>query len=284
MTRNLHQSSGYKQAVQVGCGQCMDCRLERTRQWAVRITHEASLHASNYFITLTYKDAPRSLDHEHFQLFFKRLRKKFAIWDPSIASWVPRYFMCGEYGDKHARPHYHAAVFGLLLPDLQVYSDAQGIKLYTSKILSDLWTHGFVTVGQVTYESASYVASYCTKKITGKNAAEHYTRTDPDTGEIYELAPEYARMSLKPAIAKPWIQKYTNDVYSYDHVVINGRSQKAPRYYDKHLELTNPQLLTTLKLSRQLKGKQTNSENHPSRLQQRKIYTQSKFKLKSRKL
>ena len=41
------------------CGQCIGCRLERSRQWAMRCMHEASLYKNNCFITLTY--APEKL-------------------------------------------------------------------------------------------------------------------------------------------------------------------------------------------------------------------------------
>ena len=42
--------------VEVPCGQCIGCRLERSRQWAMRCVHEAQLHRDNSFITLTYDD------------------------------------------------------------------------------------------------------------------------------------------------------------------------------------------------------------------------------------
>lgn len=57
----------------LACGQCIGCRLERARQWAVRIMHEASLYNVNSFVTLTYANAPVSLVHRDYQLFQKRL-------------------------------------------------------------------------------------------------------------------------------------------------------------------------------------------------------------------
>ena len=36
------------------CGRCIGCRLERARQWAVRIMHESKMHDTNCFLTLTY--------------------------------------------------------------------------------------------------------------------------------------------------------------------------------------------------------------------------------------
>jgi hypothetical protein len=40
--------------LKIPCGQCIGCRLEYSRQWAMRCHHEASLHIFNSFITLTY--------------------------------------------------------------------------------------------------------------------------------------------------------------------------------------------------------------------------------------
>ena len=47
----------------VKCGQCIGCRLERSRQWATRCMHEASLHDCNSFVTLTYDEAHAPVDH-----------------------------------------------------------------------------------------------------------------------------------------------------------------------------------------------------------------------------
>ena len=32
--------------LQLPCGQCVGCRLERSRQWAIRCMHEAQMHTS----------------------------------------------------------------------------------------------------------------------------------------------------------------------------------------------------------------------------------------------
>ena len=68
-------------SVTISCGSCIGCRLERSRQWAVRCMHEAQLYRDNCFITLTYSDLhlpeDGSLHVKHFQDFMKRFRKKF---------------------------------------------------------------------------------------------------------------------------------------------------------------------------------------------------------------
>ena len=70
--------------IDLPCGQCIGCRLERSRQWAIRCMHEASLHEKNCFITLTFSPeylATRknewSLDYHDWRKFMCRLRKRF---------------------------------------------------------------------------------------------------------------------------------------------------------------------------------------------------------------
>ena len=76
----FNKRDGYEDKPQsIACGQCQGCRLERSRQWAVRCLHESKLHADNCFLTLTYSEEhlPRdgSLHIKHVQDFLKRLRK-----------------------------------------------------------------------------------------------------------------------------------------------------------------------------------------------------------------
>ena len=50
--------------IKVPCGQCIGCRLERSRQWAIRCVHEASLHEANSFITLTYSQTVKTQENK----------------------------------------------------------------------------------------------------------------------------------------------------------------------------------------------------------------------------
>lgn len=42
-------------------------------------------------------------------------------------------------------------------------------------------------------------------------------------------------MSLKPGIGSTWLKRFGREVYPFDEVIMNGRPQKPPRYYDKKL-------------------------------------------------
>lgn len=223
------------QPVELPCGQCIGCRLERSRQWAIRCVHEASLYERNCFVTLTYDNEhlPKdgSLDVRHFQLFMKRLRKEFS--DQRI-----RFFHCGEYGETFKRPHYHACLFNFDPGDKVLWSVRDGVRLYTSENLSELWSQGFVTVGDVTFESAAYVARYITKKVTGALAESHYVDISPSGEVLAERKPEYITMSRRPGIGKGWYEKYGYATFPSDFVVMRGMKMKPPKFYAGLFELS----------------------------------------------
>jgi len=248
----------------IPCGQCVGCRLERSRQWAVRCVHEASLHEDNCFITLTYNNESLpedgSLNKKHFQDFMKRLRKKYK--NKKI-----RYYHCGEYGDKNFRPHYHAIIFGLEFDDQKLFTVNNGEKLYTSEKLEKLWPFGFSTIGTVTFESAAYVARYVMKKVNGKNAKNHYERVDSNTGEIYSLVPEYNTMSRRPGIAAGWFDKYKDDVYPSDNIHLREKTFRPPKFYDKMYEHLMPNEMEKIKKQRMINMQKHATDNTSERLE-----------------
>lgn len=248
----------------VPCGRCIGCRLERSRQWAIRMMHESVMHEANSFLTLTYDDehlpVDGSLVRPHFQDFMKRLRSH-------LAPHRVRYYMCGEYGDQTHRPHYHAVLFGHdFLSDRVFYSGEAEKRLYISPKLNELWGHGFCTIGEVTFESAAYVARYVMKKVTGEKAAEHYEVCNPETGLITQVEPEYSTMSLKPGIGQAWYDRYRDEVFPNDYVIIRGRKMRPPRYYDTLYERSSKSALEGVKQSRRVKGKAYAHDNTTDRL------------------
>lgn len=248
--------------IKVPCGQCIGCRLEYSRQWAIRCMHEAQMHEENSFITLTYDEdnCPhnRSLDVTHFQKFMKRLRK-------AIAPEKVRFFHCGEYGEEYARPHYHACLFGYDFPDKVLWKVVRGNRIYVSDLLADLWGQGFATIGDVNFKSAAYVARYATKKITGDARRDHYLVVDQH-GEIHERKAEYATMSRRPGIGQPWLDKYESDVYPRGYVVVNGRRVRPPKYYDDKFELASVEAARSMKGLRVRKAKMFSHDQTPDRL------------------
>ena len=232
------------------CGNCIGCRLEYSRQWAVRCYHEAFIFKENCFITLTYNEEnlPKdgSLKKKELSNYIKRLRRKI---EPKQI----RFFGCGEYGTKGTnRPHYHLCLFGYDFPDKEIIRSrsfnmrngkTRGGKthnLYSSKMLQTSWKKGFTTLGDLTFESAAYVARYVTKKITGPLEADHYKGKQP----------EFALMSRMPGIGKYFFEKYMSDIYPKGFITVKGVKQKAPSYYDNLYKKLYPERFEELKKQR----------------------------------
>lgn len=265
------------------CGQCVGCRLERSRQWAIRCVHEASLHKDNCFITLTYAPehlpSDNSLNYRDFQLFMKRLRKRFP--ESKI-----RFYMCGEYGENFGRPHFHACLFNWNFPDRKLFfTSKHGDKVYRSDTLEELWPFGLCSIGEVTFKSAAYVARYIMKKVTGKGAFKHYHQVDDD-GVARETprTPEFTKMSLKPGIGADWLDKYKSDVYPHDYVVINGKKVKPPRYYDKKYAESDPFDNDELEFHRFSRAREKLHDNTPERLAVREDVLRAKLSILKRNL
>lgn len=266
--------------IKVPCGRCIGCRLDRARDWTLRILHEQKAHGgvNCHFLTLTFDDdhlpKPPSIDVEHWQLFAKRVRNTLGPF---------RFFMCGEYGDLTGRPHYHAIVFGLVIPDLKWWTTRKQMDVYTSEKLEALWGQGRIEIGSVTAQSANYVARYSLKKVTGDPASLHYRWVDPDTGEEHELQPEFCNMSRRPGIGATWYNRYHTDFHVHDFAIKDGAKTSIPRFYDK-LAKKQGYDVEELKQYRAIKAQLKFEHNTPERLADRETVARARANLTKRTL
>ena len=195
--------------IRCSCKQCIGCRLENSRQWAVRAVHEARSSSSAYFVTCTFDDyhLPRdkSLSKKFHQTFMKNLRREYG-------SGI-RFLGCGEYGELHGRPHYHYILFNIDFDDKIFRFRTDGYNTYTSSRFAKVWKYGMHLIGEFSFDSAAYVARYIVKKQTGKDAPSHYK------GRI----PEFMVASNRPGIGAKWLEDHGEECYSNDYVVINGK-------------------------------------------------------------
>ncbi len=256
------------------CGQCVGCRLDHSREWAVRCMLEAKEHQFNWFVTFTYDDEhlkpllfnhPYEIDTNTGEVkkyqkyanlcpkdmtdFIKRLRmhwKRNHDWDGI------KYFLCGEYGSLNGRPHYHAIIFNLPIYDLKksVLMKSRSGKglLYESMELSSLWNKGIVAIGEVNFQTCAYTARYILKKHKGADR-EYYEQNG--------IVPEFVRMSLKPAIAKKYYDEHKDDIYKNDVFYMTDKDNKVfackpPSYFDKLYDVDNPDVLQHLKEVRKI--------------------------------
>jgi len=220
------------------------------------------MHKVSSFVTLTYEDpkVDPCLRYKDFQLFMRYLRRKCG---------PTRFFMCGEYGEQNLRPHFHALLFGQGFPDRKVC----GKDLYRSATLESLWTHGFSSVGDVSMQSAAYVAGYALKKVNGDLASRRYSRVDLRTGECVQVIPEFGRMSLKPGIGYRWFQRYYRDVFSCRDGVVQrgGNVIPPPRYYMNLLADVDPSMCSGVEFDRIMNAGKFELDRTPERLATREL-------------
>lgn len=253
----------YNDWQEIPCGQCINCRLDYSRQWANRCALEMKYHKVTQFVTLTYNDenlpskrlhdfvdpitgevsdiTVHSLQKKDFQDFMKELRYYYP--DNKI-----RYFAAGEYGSESARPHYHAIIFGLDLNDLTFYKTVrQGGQIYNyynSETIQKAWKNkGFCVITQATWETVAYTARYCTKKLNGEMK---------DFYDVFQIEPEFVLMSRKPGIGAQYFDDNYKDIFNHNEIVISNlkgsRTVAPPRYFKKALEKLEPEWYNDIKL------------------------------------
>lgn len=160
-------------------------------------------------------------------------------------------------------------MFNISFGDRVSLGEKNGREYFTSPILEEVWQNGHVQVGELNFESASYAARYCLKKITGVLADEHYMKVDAD-GVARWVQPEYISMSrgrpcgihrslsldcgvCEGGIGWRWYKKYGQDIFPWDEVPVAGKGvlRKAPRYYMDLLAKHDETLVEKVKEMRQ---------------------------------
>ena len=293
--------SELNEELQLPCGQCIGCRLDRSITWAARCMHEAQMHDESQFITLTYETLPNpegSLKPSDFTKFMKRYRQELnrGINRNNKKFIKLRYYHGAEYGEEIdgikvplGRPHHHACIFGHQFPDREIWDETEGIITYTSEQLSKIWGLGFVTTQDLTIGNAAYCARYAMKKVTTSQQSEekyhaHYERTCPITGEIKTLQPEYSTMSRKPGIGKDWYDKYHSDIFPHDTTIYKGKNIKTPRYYEQLLREVDEKTYDLIKSRRKESALLHGADSTPRRLKAREKVKQLTYNQLKRKL
>lgn len=280
------RQDGYSdRPVEVPCGQCIGCRIQKSQEWAIRCMHEAQMHEFNCFLTLTYNDANKPKDgsvHPSVMTkFMKDLRNKYG-------SGI-RFFGCGEYGDEDWRPHYHIILFNHEFGDKYLWEVRRENPLYRSSSLEQLWPYGYSTIGSVTMQSAAYVARYTLKKVTGDVADDHYAWRNSD-GDVFHRNPEFVSMSRggrtgQNGIGETWLRKYAyTDAFVHDFVILDGKKYPVPRFYQKRLQEWEEERFRKNRAARKRRAIARAGDNSPARLKVREKVLKARLDHKSREL
>lgn len=274
----------------VPCGRCVECRLARSREWALRIMLEMEYcPGTSWFCTLTYDDdhlpqlVPRvcadtgvviwqhALVPEHFTNFIKRLRQKlvdhglqrtysFDTFSGDHFDVGLRYYGCGEFGEQSLRPHYHICLLNCDLPDIVPFGVSKsGEMQWFSSFLQECWKDpkdgslmGRTALGKVTPQSAAYVARYIMKKQLGSSRREDRAAEREAFGDSFQ--DEFVRCSRRPGLGRAYFEEHSSDIYRVDAVYRKlsdfKTEMKPPRYYDALYDLENCARMQEIKTMR----------------------------------
>ena len=255
---------------EIPCGQCLECRMSKSREMTQRAFHEASYYKDNWFLTLTYDDQKlkdedliKSINPVTFQSgifininmhevsdFLKRLRSRIAYKTGHLGV---RAVYCSEYGPLHGRAHYHVNLFNCPIPDLKVfkkeYVGGKSYFYYTSDIVSECWGHGNIVLVPFCYETAAYVSRYILKKQNGKNRAAYEEACQ--VAGVQPMHNESVQYPTRPGLGRQFYEDNRDLIYEYDGVILpNGHQAKPARYYDKLFDLDHPEEMEKIRASR----------------------------------
>lgn len=258
--RNMIDRNGhiYGEKLSIPCGQCLGCRLEYSRQWAIRCALEAKQWPENYFVTLTYDpehvpirehaqfdpDTGEVMEHNavmtlrptDLQKFIKRLRTNFMR---EYGHTGIRFFACGEYGSQNDRPHYHLILFNCPFEDLKLDHVQDGFAYFRSAMLEKTWPYGMSIVTEFTYQTAAYVARYMLKKHKGRDR-DYYDRKG--------IEPEFTRCSRRPGLGREYYETHKGEMYDWDNLFLSIGDGKVlqttpPKYFDRLMAEDDPDTL-----------------------------------------
>lgn len=204
------------------CGKCAACLITRRQEWTFRLLLELREYEYSYFITLTYDDShlPEggNLLKRDAQLFLKRLRKRVGKF---------RYFLCGEYGEKYGRAHYHAIIMSKEDFNLEFGTDKKGQIVIVNSAFHKAWSLDNRSIGIVDVavipgredqrRIASYVAGYVLKKLGVE-------RED-------SLEKEFTLMSRKPGIGFKQLSGIVSAVERYSTKPIEAGGENESILY-----------------------------------------------------
>lgn len=220
----------FKQRAQsvFDCGTCYFCRKKRALELASRCVLHSSLYKENAFLTLTY-DEKRTTYHNNFEYSdvqtFKKLMRQH-VW----RKYKKRIeiFNVHEYG-KNGKKHWHLICFGHNFAtetdrdgkpiERSIQSIKSGNKLFTSPVLSRLWTLGFATIGDVSEASALYTAQYAQK--------------DTKNGNLTNGKKSHSHHS---GIGKPYFIRHYKQILGLGYVPLNENKMPVPRSWLRHAD------------------------------------------------
>jgi len=198
------------------CGKCPSCMKRRTSGWSFRLIKEGERSETALFVTLTYdtkyvpltKNGFMTLNKRDIQTYMKRLRK---LSDKKL-----KYYVCGEYGSKRDRPHYHLIIFNSNPIDVEKAWSYYKAGIGNVPI-------GSIYIGEVNEASIGYTLKYMQKpgkipKHKNDDRLKEFSLMSKGLGQNY--------------LSNNMIAWHKNDLVNRMYVpIVGGKKIAMPRYY-----------------------------------------------------
>lgn len=214
IARSMVFLRGVKPLMVTDCWKCLHCKKKRARNLATRCVLHASCFKQNMFLTLTYDEKligyHNTLVYKHVQDFTRALRRYV---DYHFKQRID-VFNVHEYG-KNGKKHWHLIVFGFDFPDKKFFTTSNGLPLYTSEKLSDLWSRGHCTIGDVSEASAMYQAQYMEKDV--KNGSVGLKKAK----------------SKHQGLGRPFFMQHYKQILSLGYIPFSGQKVPVFRYFQR---------------------------------------------------
>ena len=198
--------------VPTKCGNCIECRKEKQREWRVRLEEELRSNFG-YFVTLTisqedikdleektglkWEENPNEIATKGLRLFLERCRKDTS---KSIKHWCVT-----ELGGEHDRIHLHGIFFG--------QKSAELIKKH--------WKYGFSFIGQYcNSRSVNYMTKYMLKVDIKHPTFKQIVLASSGIGAGYMNRLDYL-----------WQKQNYKRIEVTTYTFRNGTKMAMPKYY-----------------------------------------------------
>lgn len=223
------------------CGKCPECLKKKQSGYMCRCIEEAKKRGNIWFITLTYSDEhlpyideEPSLCREDIKKWKREVRrdylKKNGVKFPEFS-----FLLCGEYGPRTHRPHYHGFLCGL--------------DRYHAMLLSQYWqdNFGFTVFKSIPFTSkdascvARYVAKYCVKpeglKVFSDKAEKPRIQTSVGFGlpSDFEQRKDYYLAGVNPRSLQGFTRESLDIINSRLKYSFDGYNYSLPIYLRKKL-------------------------------------------------
>lgn len=205
-------------AVPVGCGECMECRKKRGREWSVRLQEEIRHDKTGVFVTLTFSDEAIK------QIITEELPNEGVLngydTDNMIATKAVRLYL------ERDRKHKGTAAKHWLITELG-HKGTENIHLHgiifgrTPEEIKQRWTYGFVYTGTYVNErTINYIIKYATKIDPNNKGFKGKILSSKGMGAGYLKRPDSTNNRFNK-------QGNTNETYT----TRQGQKMILPTYY-----------------------------------------------------